>query len=207
MKNSKQLDKMMDVIKDYINENGYPPSMRDIKKAMDFKSISTVSYYLDKAQEEGLIKKSTKRNRALEIVGAKTSYMEEEEQQPTNLVRIPVLGTITAGAPVLAVQTCEEYFMVSPNLFKGEDLFMLNVSGESMINAGIYDGDKVVIRKQSTATNGEIVAAMLDGMATVKRFYKENGRFRLQPENDTMSPIYTDDVIVLGKVIGLVRKF
>lgn len=206
MKNSKKLDKMMEVIKDYINENGYPPSMRDIKKAMDFKSISTVSYYLDKAQEEGLLKKGTKRNRALEIVGAKTSYQEEEEQKP-NLVRIPVLGTITAGFPVLAVQTCEEYFMVSPNLFKGEDLFMLNVSGESMINAGIYDGDKVVIRKQSTATNGEIVAAMLDGMATVKRFYKENGRFRLQPENDTMSPIYTDDVIVLGKVIGLVRKF
>ena len=206
MKNTKQIDKMMEIIKDYINENGYPPSMREIKKSMNFKSISTVSYYLDKLQAEGLIKKGSNRNRALEVVGSKTSYIEDELAKP-ELVTIPVLGTITAGFPVLAVQTCEEYFMVSPNLFKGEDLFMLNVSGESMINAGIYDGDKVVVRKQSTATNGEIVAAMLDGMATVKRFYKENGRFRLQPENDTMSPIYTDDVIVLGKVIGLVRKF
>ena len=198
MKNTTQLEKMMEVIKDYINENGFPPSMRDIKKAMNFKSVSTVSYYLNKAKEKGLINKSCNKNRALEVVGSKISQIEEDDKMK-NMVRIPILGTITAGSPILAVQTCEEYFVVSPNLFKGEDLFMLNVSGESMINAGIYDGDKVVVRSQSTASNGEIVAAMIDGMATVKRFYKENGRFRLQPENYTMSPI--------GKVIGLVRKF
>ena len=206
MKNTTQLEKMMEVIKDYINENGFPPSMRDIKKAMNFKSVSTVSYYLNKAKEKGLINKSCNKNRALEVVGSKISQIEEDDKMK-NMVRIPILGTITAGSPILAVQTCEEYFVVSPNLFKGEDLFMLNVSGESMINAGIYDGDKVVVRSQSTASNGEIVAAMIDGMATVKRFYKENGRFRLQPENDTMSPIYADDVTIIGKVIGLVRKF
>ena len=118
-----------------------------------------------------------------------------------------MLGVITAGEPILAVENCEEYFMVSPNLFRGDGLFMLTVKGESMINAGIFNGDQIIVRQQSYADNGEIVASLIDGSATVKRFYKENGHYRLQPENDTMSPIIVDEVQILGKVIGLVRKF
>ena len=118
-----------------------------------------------------------------------------------------MVGKITAGEPILAVENTEEYFLASPSLFRGDGLFILTVSGESMINAGIFDGDKIVIRQQSSAENGEIVAALIDGMATVKRFYKEDDRYRLQPENDAMGPIYTDHVEILGKVIGLIRKF
>lgn len=199
-------EKLLNYINDYVRSNGYPPTMREMKKALDYKSISTVSYYLDRLQEEGLLKKSANKNRAIEVINTKPSdFMQKID--PSDLIAIPILGKITAGEPILAVENCEEYFMVSPNMFRGEDLFMLTISGESMINAGIYNGDQVVLRQQSTANNGEIVAAMIDGMATVKRFYKEDGHYRLQPENDTMLPIYTDHVEILGKVIGLVRKF
>lgn len=199
-------EKLLNFINDYVKTNGYPPTMREMKKALDYKSISTVSYYLDRLQEEGLLKKSANKNRAIEVINTKNlDFMQKID--PSNLIAIPILGKITAGEPILAVENCEEYFMVSPNMFRGEDLFMLTISGESMINAGIYNGDQVVLRQQSTANNGEIVAAMIDGMATVKRFYKEDGHYRLQPENDTMLPIYTDHVEILGKVIGLVRKF
>ncbi len=199
-------EKLLNYINDYVRSNGYPPTMREMKKALDYKSISTVSYYLDRLQEEGLLKKSANKNRAIEVINTKPSDFMQKIN-PSDLIAIPILGKITAGEPILAVENCEEYFMVSPNMFRGEDLFMLTISGESMINAGIYNGDQVVLRQQSTANNGEIVAAMIDGMATVKRFYKENGHYRLQPENDTMLPIYTDHVEILGKVIGLVRKF
>ncbi len=199
-------EKLLNYINDYVRSNGYPPTMREMKKALDYKSISTVSYYLDRLQEEGLLKKSANKNRAIEVINTKPSDFMQKIN-PSNLIAIPILGKITAGEPILAVENCEEYFMVSPNMFRGEDLFMLTISGESMINAGIYNGDQVVLRQQSTANNGEIVAAMIDGMATVKRFYKEDGHYRLQPENDTMLPIYTDHVEILGKVIGLVRKF
>ena len=199
-------EKLLNYINDYVRSNGYPPTMREMKKALDYKSISTVSYYLDRLQEEGLLKKSANKNRAIEVINTKPSDFMQKIN-PSNLIAIPILGKITAGEPILAVENCEEYFMVSPNMFRGEDLFMLTISGESMINAGIYNGDQVVLRQHSTANNGEIVAAMIDGMATVKRFYKEDGHYRLQPENDTMLPIYTDHVEILGKVIGLVRKF
>ena len=199
-------EKLLNYINDYVRSNGYPPTMREMKKALDYKSISTVSYYLDRLQEEGLLKKSANKNRAIEVINTKPSDFMQKIN-PSNLIAIPILGKITAGEPILAVENCEEYFMVSPNMFRGEDLFMLTISGESMINAGIYNGDQVVLRQQSTANNGDIVAAMIDGMATVKRFYKEDGHYRLQPENDTMLPIYTDHVEILGKVIGLVRKF
>ena len=133
-------------------------------------------------------------------------YDNNQSNNP-NLLAIPVLGNIAAGSPILAVEDCEEYFYTTPNMFRGENLFMLNIHGDSMINAGILDGDQVVLKQQSTANNGEIVAAMIDGCATLKRFFKENGQFRLQPENDTMEPIYTDNVVVIGKLVGLVRKF
>ncbi len=204
MKQNKE-EQLLQYIKDYIRDNCYPPTVREMCRAIKVSSTSTISYYLDKLERENLIKKNPNKNRALEVVG------QEQEVTPINpseeMVAIPVLGTIAAGAPILAIEECEEYFYTSPNMFKGEGLFMLNIHGDSMINAGILDGDQVVIRQQSTATNGEIVAAMIDGSATLKRFYKENGRYRLQPENDTMDPIYTDNVEVIGKLVGLVRKF
>ena len=202
-------NEILDFIIKYQNEFGYPPTVREMCKELNISSTSTVSYYLDILENEGLIKKNANKNRALEIqTNNGCNLLKIFPSDSSNLTRIPIVGKITAGAPILAVEECEEFFMVSPNLFRGEDLFMLNVSGESMINAGIYDGDKIILHKQSTANNGEIVAALVDdNYATVKRFYKENGRYRLQPENDTMQPIYSDNVSILGKVVGLVRKF
>ena len=201
-------EQLLDYIKSYQNEFGFPPTVREMCKAIKVSSTSTIFYYLNKLENSNKIKKNPNKNRALEIVDTgvasiKTISMDTNE----NLTRIPVLGTVTCGDPILAVQTSEEYFMVSPTLFRGEDLFMLTAKGESMINAGIYDGDKIVLKQQSYADNGDIVAALIEDSATIKRFYKENGRYRLQPENDTMEPIIVDNVTILGKVVGLVRKF
>lgn len=211
MAKSNKKEIILNFIIKYQKENGYPPTVREMCKALNISSTSTVSYYLDMLENEGLIKKSANKNRALEInseLSSNVVKINSDLNQFTSITKIPIVGKITAGSPILAVEECEEYFMVSPNLFRGDDLFMLTVSGESMINAGIFDGDKIILHKQSTANNGEIVAALIDdGYATVKRFYKENGRYRLQPENDTMEPIIVDNVSILGKVIGLVRKF
>ena len=197
---------LMQFIQQYIDDNGFPPTIREMCKAVNVSSTSTVSYYLERLEKEGFIKKNKNKNRALEIniekfpkVITTTNY--------EGLTSIPMLGVITAGEPILAVENCEEYFMVSPNLFRGDGLFMLTVKGESMINVGICDGDQIIVRQQTYADNGEIVAALIDGSATVKRFYKENGHYRLQPENDYMDPIIVDEVALLGKVVGLVRKF
>lgn len=212
MKKFNKEEMLLEFIKSHQDKYGYPPTIREMCRAVKVSSTSTISYYLNKLEANGLIKKSPNKNRALEIV-------EQESNKPSNIInfenynsnnnfiKIPIIGKVTAGEPILAVENVEEYFMVSPNLFRGEGLFMLTVSGDSMINAGIYDGDKIVVRQQSTAENGEIVVALIDGSATVKRFYKENGQYRLQPENDTMKPIYTNNVDILGKVVGLVRKF
>ena len=205
--NKKQI--ILDYIVEYQKNNGFPPTIREMCKALNISSTSTVSYYLDMLENEGIIKKNANKNRALEI-NLQTSKIIKPDFSSfsPDVTKIPIVGKITAGSPILAVEECEEYFMVSPNLFRGDNLFMLTVSGESMINAGIYNGDKIILQKQSHANNGDIVAALLeDGLATVKRFYKENGKFRLQPENDTMSPIIVDNVSILGKVVGLVRKF
>ncbi len=202
MKKNKE-EELLQFIKEYIKDNCYPPTVREMCRAINVSSTSTISYYLEKLERNNLIKKNPNKNRALEIV----ENNDVEFLPKDNLIAIPVLGNIAAGSPILAVEECEEYFYTSPNMFKGEGLFMLNIHGDSMINAGIYDGDQVVLKQQTTANNGEIVAAMVDGCATLKRFYKEDGRYRLQPENDTMSPIYADNVIVLGKLVGLVRKF
>lgn len=197
---------LLDFIKSFQNTHSYPPTVREMCRAINVNSTSTIAYYISKLEKNGFIKKSPFKNRALEIV-----QKDEPEKKPlfdnNTFTRIPLVGTITAGVPILAVENTEEYFMVTPNMFRGDDLFMLTVSGDSMINAGILNGDKIVVQKCPTAENGEIVAAMIDGSATVKRFYKENGHFRLQPENDTMSPIYADNVTILGKVVGLLRKF
>ncbi|MGN0960884.1 MAG: transcriptional repressor LexA [Christensenellales bacterium] len=200
-------EQLLDYIKNYQNENGFPPTIREMCKAIKVSSTSTIFYYLNKLENSNKIKKNPNKNRALEIVNNDICSINTITENSENLTRIPVLGTVTCGEPILAIQTNEEYFMVSPTLFKGDDLFMLTAKGDSMINAGIYDGDKIVLKQQSYADNGDIVAALIEDSATIKRFYKENGHYRLQPENDTMSPIIVDDVQIIGKVVGLVRKF
>lgn len=201
-------EQLLEYIKSYQNEFGFPPTVREMCKAIKVSSTSTIFYYLNKLESSNKIKKNPNKNRALEIVDNSVATIKTISSDVSdNLTRIPVLGTVTCGDPILAVQTSEEYFMVSPTLFRGDDLFMLTAKGESMINAGIYDGDKIVLKQQSYADNGDIVAALIDDSATIKRFYKENNHYRLQPENDTMSPIIVDNVTILGKVVGLVRKF
>lgn len=209
----KKLDKkeeLLNFIKTYVDENGYPPTVREMCRAIKVNSTSTIAYHLSKLEDNGSIKKNPNKNRALEVVDnnfAQKFAKVIPTVDSNGLTSIPMLGVITAGEPILAVENCEEYFMVSPNLFRGDGLFMLTVKGESMINAGIFDGDQIIVRQQTYADNGEIVAALIDGSATVKRFYKEDGHYRLQPENDTMSPIIVNDCQILGKVVGLVRKF
>ena len=200
-------EQLLEFIKNYQNSNGYPPTVREMCKAIKVSSTSTIFYYLNKLENSNKIKKNPNKNRALEIVNNEEHNISMINSNADNMTRIPVLGTVTCGEPILAVQTSEEYFMVSPTLFKGDDLFMLTAQGDSMINAGIYDGDKIVLRQQSHANNGDIVAALIDDSATIKRFYKEDGHYRLQPENDAFSPIIVDSVQIIGKVVGLVRKF
>ena len=203
-------DQLYEFIKNYKNDNGYPPTIREMCKAIKVSSTSTIFYYLNKLENSNKIKKNPNKNRALEIVDDNATHIANLTtiaDDVENLTRIPVLGTVTCGEPILAIQTNEEYFMVSPTLFKGDNLFMLTAKGDSMINAGIFHGDKVVLRQQSHADNGDIVAALLDDSATIKRFFKEDGHYRLQPENDSMSPIIVDNVQIIGKVVGLVRKF
>ena len=203
-------DQLYEFIKNYKNNNGFPPTIREMCKAVKVSSTSTIFYYLNKLENSNKIKKNPNKNRALEIVEDETQQIANITtiaENESNLTRIPVLGTVTCGEPILAVQTNEEYFMVSPTLFKGDNLFMLTATGDSMINAGIYDGDKIVLRQQSNADNGDIVAALVEDSATIKRFFKENGHYRLQPENDSMEPIIVDNVTIIGKVVGLVRKF
>lgn len=204
-------DELFDFIKNYKNDNGYPPTIREMCKAIKVSSTSTIFYYINKLENANKIKKNPNKNRALEIVEENVqsdiATISTISEDFSNLTRIPVLGTVTCGEPILAVQTNEEYFMVSPTLFKGDNLFMLTAKGDSMINAGIYDGDKIVLKQQSYADNGDIVAALLEDSATIKRYFKEDGHYRLQPENDSMSPIIVDNVQIIGKVVGLVRKF
>lgn len=195
MQNNNKMQQLYDYINDFRKQNGYPPTVREMCAAINVKSTSTIAYYINKLEQRGMIRKCPNKNRALEI-----TKVEKE------MTKIPIVGTVTAGVPILAVEECEDYLMVSPDIFRGDNLFVLNVTGESMINAGIYNGDRVVVRQLSMARDGDIVVAMIDGCATIKRFFKEDGRYRLQPENDTMSPIITDHVEILGRVIGLIRK-
>lgn len=200
-------EQLLNFIKEYLNDNGYPPTVREMCKAIKVSSTSTIFYYLNKLENSNKIKKNPNKNRALEVVDTCQNIANISTINNDNFTRIPVLGTVTCGDPILAVQTSEEYFMVSPTLFKGDDLFMLTAQGDSMINAGIYSGDKIVLKQQSYADNGDIVAALIDDSATIKRFFKEDGHYRLQPENDHMEPIIVDNVQIIGKVVGLVRKF
>lgn len=194
---------ILQAIKKLIAKNGYPPTVREIGKEANLSSPATIHFHLKKLEEKGYIKKGDNTNRTLEIL-VPNEYLQEKE----NVVDVPLLGKVTAGNPIEAIETPNEYFSLPTNLIaKKKEVFTLRVSGESMINVGIYDGDILIVERRDTARNGETVVAMNENNeATVKTFYKENGYFRLQPENDTMDPIILKECTILGKVIGLYRK-
>lgn len=193
-----QEKRVFDYLKEQIREKGYPPSVREICAALGFKSTSSAHQYIARLAEKGYIDKGDLKTRAIKIVG----------DEPT--ISIPVVGKVAAGEPILAQENIEDYFSIGESFFSQSDLksdtFVLKVQGESMINAGINNGDYIIVTKQDTARNGQIVVAMIDGDATVKTFYKEKDHVRLQPENDTMEPIIVKDVQIVGKVVGLFRK-
>lgn len=196
---------IFDYIKENIRKNGYSPSIRDIRTALDIKSTSTVHTYLERLEKKGYIQKENGKSRTLRVEGLTLEEMEPDE----NSNRIPLIGRVTAGQPILAVENYDGYIQYPAGLRKkpDADLFALRVSGVSMIEAGILDGDIVIIEKTSTAENGDIVVALIDDEATVKTFYKEDGHFRLQPENRTMLPIIVNSLMILGRVVSSVRFY
>ncbi len=200
---TKKQKQILDFIKTYMVSHGYPPTIREIGTAVGSSSPATIHAHLANLEEKGYIKKQNSKNRALELL-----VENEFEQKNENVVDVPLLGKITAGSPIEAIENPNEFFSLPAFLIpKNKEVFTLNVSGCSMINAGIFDGDIVIVEKRNTARNGEIVVAMTDeNEVTLKRFYKENGHFRLQPENDTMDPIILPNVTILGIAIGLYRK-
>lgn len=192
---------ILEYIKSEIINRGYPPAVREICEAVNLKSTSSVHSHLETLEKNGYIRRNPTKPRAIEIIDDDFNTARRE------IINVPIIGTVAAGQPLLAVENIDGYFPLLAEDIPNEDLFMLRVQGESMVNAGIYNGDKILIQKQDTAQNGEIVVALVEDSATVKRFYKENGHFRLQPENDTMKPIIVDNVSIVGKVIGLFRSY
>ena len=190
--------KILDFIKAEIEDKGYPPSVREICAAVGLRSTSTVHAHLNHLEEQGLIRRDSTKPRAMEVLDGSHARGRS----------VPLVGRVTAGQPILAVENIEDYLMLPQSMLGKDELFCLRVQGESMIDIGILDGDIVVLRQQDTAENGEIVVAMTpDDEATLKRIFYEDGRVRLQPENRTMEPIYADNVTVLGKLIALIRQF
>lgn len=196
----KQLEILL-YIKNEIQRQGYPPAVREICKGVNLKSTSTVHGHLEKLESKGYIRKDPTKPRAIEILEQEDDFLMTRKKT----VDIPILGRVTAGEPMLAVENIEDTYPVPIEMVEGHDVFILKIQGESMIEAGILDGDMVLVQKQEHANNSEIVVAMIDDEATVKRFYKEATRIRLQPENQYMEPIYSNHVQILGKVIGLYR--
>ena len=195
---------ILKAIKKLIAENGYPPTVREIGKLTKLSSPATIHFHIEKLAEKGYIKKDSTKNRTLELL-VPNEYLEQND----DVIKVPLLGKVTAGTPIEAIETPDEVFSLPRELIpKNKEIFTLKVSGESMINVGIYDKDILIVERTNVAKNGDTVVAMNeDNEATVKTFYKENGYFRLQPENDTMQPIILKTVTILGKVIGLYRKF
>ena len=194
---------ILQILKQLIAENGYPPTVREIGEKANLSSPATIHFHLSKLEEKGYIKKGDNKNRTIEIL-VPNEYLQKDE----SVIEVPMLGKVTAGTPIEAIETPDEYFSIPASMISTtNEVFTLKVSGESMINVGIYDGDILIVERRNTARNGETVVAMnSDNEATVKNFYKEDGYFRLQPENDTMDPIILKEVTILGKVIGLYRK-
>ncbi|MDD6387991.1 MAG: transcriptional repressor LexA [Bacilli bacterium] len=200
---TKKQGEILDFIKVYVANHGYPPTVREIAKKLKVNSPATIHSHLNKLVEKKYIKKDDSKNRAIELL-VDNEYLNKNE----SIVSIPLLGKITAGLPIEAIENPNNFFEVPSYLIpKNKEVYALNVSGDSMINIGIYDNDIVLIEKQNIARNGDIVVAMNDeNEVTLKTFYKEKGHFRLQPENDTMEPIILNNVTILGKAIGLYRK-
>lgn len=208
---SKKQQMILDFLKKEVSDKGYPPSVREICSAVDLKSTSTVHTHLTKLEEKGYIRRDPTKPRAIEIYDHSESKASPtfamEMPLPMNVATIPVVGEITAGAPILAVENYEDNFPLPKSYVEDGEYYMLKVKGESMIEAGIFDKDLVLVRKQDYAKSGDIVVALLEDSATVKTFYKEKDRYRLQPENATMNPIYTETVQILGLVKGVFRRF
>lgn len=196
MVSEEKLIKIMDYIRKFSEENGYTPSVREIGKECGIKSTATVYSYLQKLQERGYLNKASNKKRSVTL--AKSSG-----------VNIPLIGTVTAGQPIFAYENYEDYYTFPAGEFKGEELFMLRVQGTSMIDAGIMNGDKIIVRRQETAENGEIVVAIVEDSATVKRFYRRDGQIILHPENEALSDMVFEEgqVGILGKVVGLMRNY
>ncbi len=198
---SKKQAEILEYIKEQILSKGYPPAVREICEAVQLKSTSSVHSHLETLEKNGYIRRDPTKPRAIEIIDDEFNLVRRE------IVNLPIVGTVAAGEPILASQNIDGYFPVLPEDVPRGDAFMLKVKGESMVNAGIFDGDLIMVQQQTTARNGDMVVALVDDSATVKTFYKEDGHFRLQPENDTMEPIILDSVEILGKVFGLYRRY
>lgn len=198
---TKKQEEILNYIKDEILERGFPPAVREICQAVGLKSTSSVHSHLESLEKNGYIRRDPTKPRAIEILDESFNMFRRE------MVNVPVVGTVAAGQPILAEQNIDNYFPIPSEYMPNEQSFILKVKGESMINAGILDGDSVLVMQQTTARNGDIVVALIEDSATVKTYYKENGHYRLQPENDTMDPIIVDDCKILGKVFGVFRFF
>jgi len=192
---------ILEYLKAQIINKGYPPAVREICEAVNLKSTSSVHSHLETLEKNGYIRRDPSKPRAIEIIDDEFNLTRRE------LVNVPIVGAISAGQPILAVENIESYFPIPSEYMPNEDTFMLRVKGDSMINAGIHNGDLILVQKQSHARNGDYVVALIGDEVTVKTFYKENGYYRLQPENDAMEPIIVSELNILGKVIGLFRKY
>ena len=195
---SKQRE-ILEYIKQEILNKGYPPAVREICEAVHLKSTSSVHSHLETLEKNGYIRRDPTKPRAIEIIDDNFNLTRRE------VVNVPIIGQVAAGQPLLAVENIENYFPIPTEFMPNAETFMLKVKGDSMINAGKFNGDKILVQKQSDAQNGDIVVALVDDSATVKTFYKEDGHFRLQPENDTMDPIIVNECSILGKVFGIMR--
>ena len=198
---SPKQSEILEYIKSEILNRGYPPAVREICEAVHLKSTSSVHSHLETLEKNGYIRRDPTKPRAIEIVDDDFNLVRRE------IVNVPLIGSVAAGEPIFAEQNIEGYFPLLADDMPSGEAFMLKVKGESMINVGIYDGDHIIVHKQNTAHNGDLVVALVDDSATVKTFYKEKGHFRLQPENDTMDPIIVDEVEILGTVSGLYRRY
>lgn len=199
---SKKQQEILDYIKSEILNRGFPPAVREICEAVHLKSTSSVHSHLEALEKNGYIRRDATKPRAIEIIDDQFNLVRRE------IVNVPLVGTVAAGQPILAVENIETYFPIPAEMMPNAQSFMLRVKGDSMINAGIFDGDQVLVKQQSTAENGDMVVALVEDSATVKTFYKEDGYYRLQPENDNMDPIFVHgNLQILGKVFGVFRFF
>lgn len=198
---SAKQSEILEFIKQEILHRGYPPAVREICEAVGLKSTSSVHSHLETLEKNGYIRRDPTKPRAIEIIDDEFNMTRRET------VNVPIVGTVAAGTPILATENIEGYFPMPVENMPNQQSFILKVKGDSMINAGIFDGDQIFVKQQSTARNGDMVVALVDDSSTVKTFYKEDGYYRLQPENDSMDPIIVKEVEILGKVFGVMRLF